>query len=96
MSSLLLSMTDDIALFESTTHDLEGFLKEVSHAEPDLILLEESSPFSAEALLVRVLIAKPGTPVIVISQENNWIHVVRRQTVRLRSANDLIDAMKLN
>ncbi len=96
MSSLLLSMTTDIALFESTTHDLDCFLQEVSHTEPDLILLEESSPFSAEAQLVHVLIAKPDIPVIVISQENNWIHVVRRESVRLRSANDLIDAMKLN
>ena len=94
MSSLLLDMSDDIELLESSTHELEALLREASDLDPDMIVLEASSPLSEESLLMQVLMAKPGRPVIVVSQEHNWMHVVRWETVKLESANDLIDVMK--
>ncbi len=94
MSKLLLNISDEVELFESTTQDVECLLQDVSDIDPDLIFLEEDSPLSAESFLMRVLVARPGRPVIVVNQEDNWMHVVRWETVKLRSADDLLDAMK--
>ena len=95
ISSLLLDISNDIELLESSVHDFETLLRGVSHVDPDVIVLEASSPFSEESQLVRVLMARPGRPVIVVSQEHNWMHVMRWETVKLESAYDLIDVMKL-
>ncbi len=96
MSSLLLDMAAGIQLWESNSHDVETLLKETSHMDPDVIVLESTSPLSDGSLLMRVLMARPGRPVIVVSHEHNWMHVVRWETVRLESANDLIDVMKFS
>jgi hypothetical protein len=95
MLSLLIDMTNTIEIFESTAEDVDDLLKEVSKYDPDTILVEESSPLSGASCLVHILMAMSGRPVVVLSQEHNWMHVVQWQTVQLSSANDLINAIKL-
>ena len=95
MLSLFIDAADQFEIFESTAHDAEGLLQEVSRVNPDLILLEESAPLSAQLRLCQVLTVKPYRPVIMISQEHNWMHVIHRKSVQLNSASDLIDALKI-
>ena len=95
VSSLLDDMTNSLELFESNASNVDDLFKEISEIDPDMILLEESSPFSDESLLVRLLITKPDLPVIVISEEINYMHVVRRKTVQLSSSIELIEAINL-
>ena len=89
-----MDLTGNIEVFESAADDVDHLLEEVSKIDPDTILFEASSPLSAKSCLVHVLIAKPGCPVIMISQEQNWMHVVRWETVQIGSANDLIKTFK--
>lgn len=94
MSSLFANVTDHVEIFESTAHNVNDLLNDIAHISPDMILLEESSPLSADSPLIHVLIAKPGRPVIVISQESNWVHVVHWETTCLSSASELMDTIK--
>ena len=95
VSNLLVNVDDHVEIFESTARNLNDLLQDVSDINPDIILLEETSPLSVDSLLVHVLFAKPGRPVIVISQEHNWMHMVRWETIQLHSANDLISTIAL-
>jgi hypothetical protein len=80
-------------MFEGSANTLNDLLCEVSRVDPDIILLEESSPLSMGMVLFQVLLARPGKPVIVLNQENNWVHTVRWETIQLHSADDLISAI---
>jgi len=95
VSNLLVNVDDHVEIFESTARNLNDLLQDVSDINPDIILLEETSPLSVDSPLVHVLFAKPGRPVIVISQEHNWMHMVRWETIQLHSANDLINTIAL-
>ena len=92
---LLNGLMDDLDLQESGAEDLEGLLNEISEAEPTFILLDDSSSFSEESLLVRILMHKPDLPVIVISENSNLMHIVRRETRTINSSNDLVNAVNL-
>ncbi len=95
MMSLLIGMPGPIDVFETAASDVDGLLHDVSHIDPDMILLEETSPLSKGSCLFHVLTVKPGRPVVVVSQEHNWIHVVRWQTVQIKSASELINTIRL-
>ena len=95
IATLLNDLIDDIDLHESHSEDLEGLLNEISETEPTLILLDDSSPFSGESPLVRILIHKPNLPVIVISENSNFMHIVRRETKIVSSSSDLVKALSL-
>ena len=92
--NLLVNGADNVEMFESTALDVRDFLNEVTHLDPDIILLEESSPLSTNSPLVHVLIAKPGRRLIMISQEHNWIYVVHWENFHLSSASDLVNTIK--
>jgi chemotaxis response regulator CheB len=93
VAGLLLDLADDINLYESRAVDFERLMDEFLVVSPDVVLLDEASPFSKDDFLVRLLIMKPGVPVIVISHESNSIHVVRRETQLLSSSHDLINML---
>jgi len=94
VASLLQDLTN-VTLHESRAADFTGFLNEVSDIQPDLILLDDSSPFSEDSLLTRLLINEPALPVIVISENSNVMHIVRRERVMLHSSDDLVRAIDL-
>lgn len=94
IANLLMNVADNVEMFESTALDGSDLLNEVTHLDPDIILLEESSPLSTNSPLVPMLIAKPGRCLIVISQEHNWIDVVHCENFHLSSASDLVNTIK--
>jgi chemotaxis response regulator CheB len=88
--NLLNGSNNHLTLIESHAVDFEGLLYEISKAKPDVILLEESSPFSGDSFLVLLLVRNPNLPVIVISELSNEMHIMRRETLFLNSSSDLI------
>jgi DNA-binding NtrC family response regulator len=95
VATLLNDLIKDLDLHESQSEDLEGLLNEISKTDPTLILLDESSSFSDEFPLVSILMHKPGLPVIVISENSNFMHIVRRETQVINSSSDLVKAVNL-
>jgi DNA-binding NarL/FixJ family response regulator len=94
VASLLVDMMDDLDLYESQAVGFEELLNEMQIANPRLILLEETLPFSSASLMTRLLAARPELPVIVISEDTNLIHVIRCQTRLLSSSKDLIETIQ--
>jgi len=92
---MLGELTDSLKLYESNAIDFSGLLDEISEVEPDMILLEESSPFLEDSFLVLLLVNKPGLPVIVINEDTNVMHVVHRETTLLTTSNDLVETINL-
>jgi hypothetical protein len=90
VASLLSDLAINLKLAESRSTGFEDLLNEISVAEPNLILLEEASPFSGDSYLIQLLINVPNIPVIVISEASNEMHILRRESVILSSSSDLI------
>ena len=90
VASLLSDLATNLKLNESRSTGLEGLLNEISEAEPNLILLDEASPFSGDSYLIQLLINVPNIPVIVISEVSNEMHILHRESVILNSSSDLI------
>ena len=95
VATLLNDLLKDLDLHESQADDLEGLLNEISETDPTLILLDDSSPFSSDSPLIRILMHKPNLPVIVISENSNFMHIVRRETQIINSSSDLVKAVNL-
>lgn len=90
VASLLSDLAINLKLAEGRSTGFEDLLNEISVAEPNLILLEEASPFSGDSYLIQLLINVPNIPVIVISEASNEMHILRRESVILSSSSDLI------
>lgn len=93
VASLLIDMLDDLELHENQTIEFNGLLEEIHAVNPNLILLEDASPFSENSLMSRLLVSLPGLPLIVISEDSNLMHVIRCNTRLLGSSNDLIETI---
>ena len=90
VASLLSDLAINLKLDESQSTGFEDLLNEISEAEPNLILLDEASPFSGDSYLIQLLINVPNIPVIVISEVSNEMHILHRESVILSSSSDLI------
>ena len=95
VASLLKNSNRNLKVHESRTCDFEEMLNEILEVQPDVVLLNESSPFSVDDFLMRLLIVQPGLPVIVISETSNVMHVVRRETRFLKTSKDLLATINL-
>ena len=95
VATLLNDLIKDLDLHESQAEDMEGLLNEISETEPTLVLLDDSSPFSGESPLIRILMHRPGLPIIVISENSNVMHIVRKETQIINSSSDLVKAVNL-
>jgi chemotaxis response regulator CheB len=92
---LLVDLTDNLDLRENKAVDISGLLDEIDEVKPDMILLEEASPFSEDSLMIRLIMNVTGLPVIVISEDSNLLHIVRCDTRLLSSSKDLIETIDL-
>ncbi|MEW6287349.1 MAG: hypothetical protein AB1509_14090 [Chloroflexota bacterium] len=95
VASLLVDMMDDLDLYENKSVELDALLEEIKSVHPDLIVLEEMSPFSEDSLMSRLLVNLPDLPVIVISEDSNLMHLIRCHTRMLGSSKDLIETINL-
>lgn len=95
VTNLLEDMTDDLDLLENNAMEFECLLEEIKNAKPDLVLLEELTPFTENSLLMRLFANIPDLPVIVIREDSNLMHTVRCDTRLLGSSKDLIETINL-
>lgn len=88
-------MMDNLELHENTTADFKDLLDEIRNAKPDLVLLEEISPFTENSLTIRLLDSLPNLPLIVISEDSNLIRIFHSETRTLSSSRDLIETLNI-
>lgn len=95
VASLLVDMMDNLELHENTTADFKDTLDEIRDAKPDLVLLEEMSPFCENSLTIRLLDSLPNLPLIVISEDSNVMRIFQSETRILSSSGDLIETLNI-
>jgi len=95
VAGLLNDLAKDFKMLESRALDFNDFLNEVARERPDVILLEDHSPYANNAHFMQLLISKPNLPVIVIGEDSNVLHIVRRESLPVSSSDDLIKAINL-
>jgi len=93
VASLLRDLANNLKLHESQADDFELLLEKVSMVGPDMVLLDDASPYSKDSFLIRLLVSNPDLPVFVISEDSNEMHILRREVVLISSSSDLIKAI---
>lgn len=93
VASLLTDLTDGFDLSENKHIDFANLLDEIKAIKPDIILLEEITPFLENSMMVHLLVNIPDLPVIVINEDSNQMHIVHCHTKLLSSSKDLIETI---
>jgi chemotaxis response regulator CheB len=89
----LLASEANLRVVASEAVDFKGLLAEIKCVKPDVILLEESMLMVTNTSIVELLDTFFELRVVVVSENNNWLQVFRKNTRLITSAADLIQAI---
>ena len=94
LTNLINSSDVGFVVVESNAKTFDELIEEINTNNADVILLEKSDPFAAEEMLTRLLMLYPRLLVIIVNEENNWLHIYRREDLLMTSSADLITAIR--
>jgi len=94
LTNLINSSEVGFVVVESNANNLEELIEEINTNNADVILLEKSDPFAGEDMLTKLLMLYPRLLVIIANEENNWLHIYRREDILMTSTADLITAIR--
>ncbi|MBI5352270.1 MAG: hypothetical protein HZB50_06490 [Chloroflexi bacterium] len=97
LSHILTDLTgtsgDGLFLIYSAATSMEEFVVEIENSDAAVVMLEKSGIFAEEDAVAKLLTVFSKLLVIVISEDNNWLNIFRREDKLLVSSVDLIDAV---
>jgi len=93
IANLFRNSANELTVIESDAENLDALIREINQFKANIILVENSSPFADEPSLTKLLILYPQLLVIVIQEDNNWLHIFRKENKLLTSATDLLDVI---
>lgn len=94
LANLFGNSEDELTVIESEAQDRAELLSELDHHDAQVILLENSSPLADEPFLTHLLLLHPNLLVVIIQEDNNWLHIYRKESHLLTSAADLLDVIR--
>jgi len=94
LANLSNASESDLVLIESSAQNFDELKKEINTYTADVILVDKSNYFAGEKLLTNLLMFYPKLLVIVVSEEDNWLHTYRREDILLTSTEDLLDVIQ--
>ena len=94
LTNLINSSDVGFVVVESNAGTFDELIEEINTNNADVILLEKSDPFAREEMLTRLLMLYPRLLVIIVNEENNWLHIYRREDLLMTSPADLITAIR--
>lgn len=97
MSDLINSAGLDFSSINSEATNLQELLKDIEYEdikEVDVIILERTSASLWETFFTSLFATIPGLILIIISEENNWLQIYRREDFLMTSAADLITVIQ--
>jgi CO dehydrogenase nickel-insertion accessory protein CooC1 len=80
-------------LIDTEAENLEELDREINQYHAKVIILENSSPFAEETSLSKLLVHSSKLLVIVIQEDNNWLHIYTKEKKLLTSTTDLLDVI---
>jgi DNA-binding NarL/FixJ family response regulator len=90
MVSLLVDQSN-MTILTGELNSQQELVDEIQHYMPDVVVMAEGTGLSSTEALVSLLMLYPGLRVIVMSEENNWLHVFSKDEVLMSQATDLVD-----
>lgn len=89
----LLSLGCDLEIVVSEAVDTQELIDDISKTKPDAVLFSESIPFSQKDALSQLLMTRPMPRLIIVSQENNYLHIFSREERLVTDLSDLLTAI---
>jgi hypothetical protein len=89
----LLASEARLRVIASEAVGVDDLMQEIRCIEPDVILLEETIPLKSQTIVIELLNSFSELKVIVLSENNNWLHIIRKDTLLISSTADLIQAI---
>lgn len=93
LSNLISASGKGLAVIGSTAQTLEELITEINKFTADVILLERNSTFASEESLTKLLMLYPKISLIIVNEEDNWLHVYRREDKLITSSADLMNVI---
>jgi hypothetical protein len=82
-------------VIESSSHTFEGLVNDINvHKANIIIMMERSSKVAWDETLTKLLMLYPRLLVIIVNEDDNWIHIYRKQDVLMTSSADLVTALR--
>ena len=94
VANLINSSNDRLTAIESEAENLEELIQEINQYEAKVILFENSRPFAQVSSLLKLLLIQPQVLVIIIEEDNNWLHIFRKENVLLNSTSELLEVIQ--
>ena len=94
LTNLINTSSEGLVVFESSAQDLNELIREINSYEADVLLLERNCAFSDEESLAKLLVSYPELLLIIVNEEDNWMHTYRRKNVLINSPADLLNVIQ--
>lgn len=94
LTNLINASESGLVVFESTAQEFDELIREINSYTADVILLEQNSAFSGEESLTKLLTLFPKLLLIIVNEEDNWLHIYRRENLLMTSTADLLNVIQ--
>lgn len=84
-----------IQAVKSNANDLRGVLEEICYLKSQVVIIEEAATVDDQNSLSDMLTLSPDLKIILVSRDNNYIHVFRGADVLIESASEFLDIIRL-
>jgi|GEM_PF-4399345 len=91
---MLLDANSGIKAVKSRANDFQEFVDEVSRLRSEVVLLEDSSTLTGKNSLTQLLMSNTNLKIIVILRDSNYIHIFRKEEIKIQSSSELIEAIQ--
>lgn len=91
--NLMETSGNSLHLIYSEAASPQELMAEIDSSKAAVVLLEKTSPLADEEAIAKMLMLFSKVLVIVISTDNNWLNIFRREEKLLLSSVDLVHAV---
>lgn len=94
LTNLIHAADSGLAVFESNAKEFDELIWEINTYSADVILVEKDNTFAGEDSLTKLLTMYPKLLIVIVNEEDNWLHIYRRNNLLLTSAEDLLEVIQ--
>jgi hypothetical protein len=94
LTNLINASDIGLVVFESTAKEFDDLLWEINTYSADVILVEKETTFAGENSLTKLLILYPRLLIVIVNEEDNWLHIYRRENLLMTSTEDLLGVLQ--
>jgi len=90
----LVSVEEGLEIVISEASDTNELVLAVSKINPDVVLLNDSHPMAAKEALTKLMTTQSKIRIVIVNDDNNWLHIFNKEDLLLTKLEDLLTAIK--